>query len=122
MDLYLDWNGDFQVSATGGLLFVSGDQQTQQRLIRRLMTAVNGYVFHPSYGAGLPQRIGRPGRVASIKAIVKSQLTLEATVDPTKPMNVTVTQPNPGTGLFVIVVTYTTRSGSQVSLSFDTGS
>lgn len=44
------------------------------------MTAQGEYIFHPNYGAGLPQRIGliRDDRV--IAAIIRSQIFLEAAV------------------------------------------
>ena len=68
-DVWCEWNDDFQVSASGGLLLADGDDLARQRIVRRLCTAVLGYVWHPEYGAGLPQRIGQPGVVATIKAI-----------------------------------------------------
>jgi hypothetical protein len=121
-DLSLEWNADFQPTATGDLLLCDGDTQAEQRIVRRLLTAVQGYIFHPEFGAGLPQRIGRPGRVSSIKAIVKSQLTLESAVNPRFQSTVSVAEPTPGSGLFVISISFQSRSGKQVSLSFDTGS
>jgi len=58
-DLWLEWGDDFQVDATGDLLIADGDDEVRQRLERRLFTAVQGYVWHPDYGAGLPQKIGQ---------------------------------------------------------------
>jgi hypothetical protein len=120
-DLYLDWQDDFQASATGDLLLCEGDTQARQRIIRRLLTAVQGYVFHLDYGAGLPQRIGLPGKSKTIAGIVKSQMLKEATVDKKSPPTVTVTESTSTVGLYVIDITYTATSGKQVSLTFDTG-
>jgi hypothetical protein len=44
------------------------------------MTAQGEYIFHPTYGAGLPQRIGLIQDVSVISAIIRSQIFLEAAV------------------------------------------
>lgn len=121
-DISLNWNSDFQPSATGDLLLCSGVVQTEQRIIRRLLTAVRGYLWHPSYGAGLPQRIGRPAQISVITGIIKSQLMLESSIDPAQPTSVVVTTPANAVGLYVVQISFTARSGTQVSLSFDVGS
>jgi hypothetical protein len=89
-DLSLEWNGDFEDDATGDLLVVDGDTEVRQRLERRLFTAVNGYVWHKDYGAGLPQKIGSVLSVGEIKSLVTSQLALEASVAPSPPAQLTV--------------------------------
>lgn len=89
-DLFLEWNGDFVIDANGGLLMVDGDDGVRQRLERRLFTAVQGYVWHPSYGAGLPQKIGSVLTVSEIKSVVAAQLALEASVAPSPPAQLTV--------------------------------
>lgn len=94
MDVSLEWRDDFQVAANGDLLLVSGDNEVRQRLERRLFTAINGYVWHPEYGAGLPQDIGKAMSLSSIKSIVSSQLALEASVAPSPPAQLTITQDN----------------------------
>jgi phage baseplate assembly protein W len=118
-DAWCEWNTDFQVSASGGLLLADGDDLARQRIVRRLCTAVQGYVWHPEYGAGLPQRIGRPGVVSTIKAIVVAQMTLEAAVAHNPPPVVAVTQDANNRGAFVIAINYVSAAnGEPITLSF----
>jgi hypothetical protein len=115
-DVSLEWMGDFQPDSTGDLQTVDGDDEVRQRLERRLFTAVNGYVWHPSYGAGLPQKIGSVLTVAEIKSICTSQLALEASVAPSPPARLTVTA-QPG-GLTVIGIQYwDAKTGVSVSFT-----
>lgn len=90
MDCFLEWSGDFMIGSDGDLVLVDGDVEVRQRLERRLFTAVHGYVWHPEYGAGLPQKIGTTLSVARIKAVVASQLGMEASVAPSPPAILTV--------------------------------
>jgi hypothetical protein len=90
MDCYLEWHSDFQADATGDLLMVEGDVEVRQKLERRLFTAVQGYVWHPEYGAGLPQKIGSTLGVEQIRSIVASQLGMEASVAPFPPAQLKV--------------------------------
>ena len=118
-DAWLDWNGDFQVSASGGLLLVDGDDWTNQRIVRRLCTAVNSYVWHQDYGAGLLQRIGRPARAGAIQALVRAQIALEQSVSSTPAPQVIVTEDQNQLGLFTITINYVSNaSGEPVTLSF----
>jgi len=118
-DAWLEWNGDFQVSASGGLLLADGDDWTNQRIIRRLCTAVNGYVWHQDYGAGLLQRIGRPARAGAIQALVRAQIALEGSVAPTPAPQVTVVEDPNTLGLFTITIQYVSNAtGEPVTLSF----
>src|SRR5674476_385449 len=89
-DLSLEWNDDFVPDATGDLLIVDGDDEVRQRLERRLFTAVKGYIWHPSYGAGLPQKIGSVLSASEIRSIVASQLAMEASVAPNPPAQLSV--------------------------------
>ena len=95
-DISLEWHDDFEIDATGDLLVVDGDIEVRQRLERRLFTAVNGYIWHPSYGAGLPQKIGSVLSVAQIRSIVSSQLAMEASVAPSPPAQLTVAMQRDG--------------------------
>jgi hypothetical protein len=95
-DLFLEWNEDFIVDNTGDLLVVDGDVATRQRLERRLFTAVHDYIWHPEYGAGLPQKIGDPWTASEIEAIVTSQINLEASVAPSPPVQISVGEIVPG--------------------------
>jgi hypothetical protein len=90
-DISLEWGGDFETSASGGLVMADGDDLARQRLARRLYTPVNGYVWHQDYGAGLPQKVGSLYQPRQIEAIVRSQVALEDAVAPSPPATVTVT-------------------------------
>lgn len=118
MDLCLEWNDDFQIDATGDLLLVSGDDEVRQRLERRLFTAVQGYVWHPDYGAGLPQKIGSTLSVPQIQSIVASQLALEASVAPSPPAQLTVTaDPNDRGNVGIAIKYYDAQTGDAVSFT-----
>jgi phage baseplate assembly protein W len=95
-DYWLDWQDDFHVSPQGGLTLVDGDDEARQRLMRRLCTAVQGYIWHPEYGAGLPQKIGDPWQPTQIEAICREQANMEASVAPDPPPIVNVTEVIPG--------------------------
>jgi phage baseplate assembly protein W len=115
-DIDLEWGSDFGVDATGDLLLVDGDDEVRQRLERRLFTPVDGYVWHPEYGAGLPQKVGSVYSAAEIKSICQKQLALEASVAANPPAQLSVSQ-QPG-GLTVISIKYwDAKTG--VSVSFD---
>lgn len=105
-DLSLEWEGDFGIDATGDLLVVDGDDEVRQRLERRLFTAVNGYVWHKDYGAGLPQKIGSVLSVAEIKSVCASQLALEASVAPSPPAQLSVAADPNQPDLTVIGIQY----------------
>lgn len=117
-DLSLEWHDDFEVDASGDLLVVDGDIEVRQRLERRLFTAVNGYVWHKEYGAGLPQKIGSTLSVPQINAICQSQLAMEASVAPNPPAQMTVTRPkNDPSTTFIEIKYWSAVSGQSVSFT-----
>lgn len=117
-DVFLEWNSDFAPDATGDLATVDGDDEVRQRLQRRLFTAVNGYVWHKPYGAGLPQKIGDLFSVEQIKSICSSQLAMEASVAPNPPAELTVTRSPNQPDLTVIGIKYfDAKAGISVSFS-----
>jgi hypothetical protein len=71
---------DLVLGANGDLLMVSGVTETQQRLYRRLMTNLGDYIWHLTYGAGLPARVGLKVNAAAITAAVRAQVFQETTV------------------------------------------
>lgn len=117
-DVSLEWQSDFQPDSTGDLLVVDGDIEVRQRLERRLFTAVNGYVWHKEYGAGLPQKIGSPFTIPQIRSIVTSQLALEASVAPSPPAQLTVVaSPNDPASVIISILYWDAVSGATVSFS-----
>jgi hypothetical protein len=87
-EVWLEWRSDFQLDASGDLAVADGDDEGRQRLERRLFTPQKGYVWHPEYGAGLPQRIGSPYTKNQITAIVSSQIYQEAAIAPFPPAQI----------------------------------
>jgi hypothetical protein len=59
---------DLTASNTGDLQPVDTTVRGQQRVLRRLLTNPGDYIFHPNYGAGLPQWIGRTADLAEMRA------------------------------------------------------
>lgn len=117
-DVSLEWHSDFLIDATGDLLLSDGDDEVRQRLERRLFTAVQGYVWHPEYGAGLPQKIGSVYSREQIQAIVMSQINLEASVATSPPPQVTVTQgPNNPSIISIGIVYWDAQTGVSVSFT-----
>lgn len=118
-DLSLEWHQDFEVDASGDLLVVDGDDEVRQRLERRLSTAERSYIWHPEYGAGLPQKIGEPFTVPEVKSIVASQLALEASVATSPPAQLTVTGSNGG-AISISIKYYDALTGQSVSFNITT--
>lgn len=118
VDVSLEWQADFQPDSTGDLQLVDGDDEVRQRLERRLFTAVEGYVWHKEYGAGLPQKIGSVFSVEQIRSIVKSQLALEASVAPSPPAILTVfADPNQADLVSIGIQYWDKQTGVSVSFS-----
>ena len=117
-DLNLPWSTDFTLSPTGDLATVDGDEFLRQRITRRLMTEVFGYVWHKSYGAGLPQKIGSTYQPQQIAAIVRAQRALEESVTQDPPPSVIVSRDANNPGMQVIDITYKdSGSGEQIGIT-----
>ena len=95
MDAGHYFSGDLQVSATGDLLSVSSTLESQQRILRRLLTNQKDYIWQPDYGAGLPVQIGMPLNEAEMDSLIKSQMYLEqSVVQNPAPQIITTSIPN----------------------------
>jgi phage baseplate assembly protein W len=117
-DLALEWSDDFQIDASGDLRVIDGDDEVRQRLERRLFTANKGYVWHPEYGAGLPQKIGSVLSREAIEAVVASQINLEASVAKFPPARLTVQQDKNNPALVSIGIQYfDANTGASVSFT-----
>lgn len=79
-DLAHIMGGDLQISPAGDLAIVSGDDETQQRVLHRLLTSAGTYIWQLSYGAGLPGIIGSVASQQQITAIIRAQMRLEGAV------------------------------------------
>lgn len=91
MDVFHWWQGDLAAAPNGDLALVDGITLGTQRVIRRLMTNPGEYIWHPDYGAGIPQRIGKISDARVIAAVIKSQIYLEPHVAKSPPPTITVT-------------------------------
>src|SRR5690348_6194894 len=85
------FSGDLQLSANGGLLNADSSLESQQRILRRLMTNPGSYLWEPNYGAGLPRRIGSPFDIAEMTALIRSQMYIEESVQQQTEPQITVT-------------------------------
>lgn len=100
------WGGDLSVSPSGDLLLADKPTTGTQRVYRRLLTnpalsdsagnpvASPDYTWHPTYGAGIPRKVGSPGNVPATKALIKGQMRLEAAVAQQPAPKITLTQVN----------------------------
>jgi hypothetical protein len=79
-DLAHWWGNDLSLSATGDLLSVGGVVKGQQRVLRRLLTNPQDYVWHGEYGGGLPLYIGDPLDIDIVTAVIRFQIANEAQV------------------------------------------
>lgn len=111
------WGSDLQLSQTGDLARVSGLERSNDRVLRRLMTNVTEYVWHPPYGAGIPARVGTILDLAEIRALIRTQMALEASVSQADPITVTATQIANGVSVFLSYIALPDRQ--PVTLSFD---
>lgn len=115
-DAYHNYNQDLLPSANGDLLTVDSLLESEQRVLRRLMTNPTDYIWHPEYGAGLPAKIGDPFDVATIESIVQSQMFLEDSVVRDPPPDVEVASfPN---GMYVNISYTEADSDQDAVLSF----
>ena len=109
--------GDLAVSPTGDLAIASDSLEGQQRVLRRLLTNAGDYIWHPTYGAGLPGEIGKKMDVRRVRGIVRSQIFKEAIVSHSPDPNIIVT---PFYGGMSAQIQYNDNlTKKPVSLSFD---
>ena len=82
---------DLQLGPTGDLALVDGDDETQQRVLHRLLTSAGTYIWQLSYGAGLPALVGSVVSRQQITAIIRAQMGYEPSVAPSPEPQVTLT-------------------------------
>lgn len=92
MDLSHYWGNDLSVSPSGDLAVADTTTTGTQRVYRRLLTnpqlldsagdaaASPDYIWHPTYGAGVPRKVGSPGNVPATRALIRGQMLMEAAV------------------------------------------
>ena len=108
--------GDLSTTSNGDFALANSDQRTQQRIMRRLVTNPGDYIFHPSYGAGLPQFIGQTLDVAAVRGLIRSQVKMEDGVAQSPEPQVDVAAITNGVSVHIV---YTSAITSRpVSLTF----
>lgn len=116
-DLAHWWANDLSQSASGDLLTVGETTKGQQRVLRRLMTNPQEYLWHGDYGAGLPLYIGEPANLDLIEAVIRFQIAHEPQVAQDPPPQI-ITQPILG-GVWVRIIYTDVDAGNPVTLEFD---
>lgn len=106
------FGSDLSFSATGDLLLVSGQTETTQRIIRRLMTAPGGYIWNPAYGGGLPSQVGQPTNLIAVQNAIRAQIFQEASVAKAPEPTVTLTKNQNGT--FIASISYVDAPSGQM--------
>lgn len=118
-DLALAWNDDLVVSAQGDLLTKTNIDLLKERLIRRILTFRKAVIFHPEFGAGIPEFVHAAvsGSVYDeIKHRIIDQVFAEEVVvrDPFPQIDFITTY----NGVWVKIVVYTVDS-NVISLGFE---
>jgi hypothetical protein len=119
MEIYQVFGDDISLTGNGNILMVQGDQETYQRLTRRLCTEPGQYLWELSYGTGLQEFIGQPLSTANVKAItgrIRRSMYMEQTVarSPEPVINLTASGNNLNCNIEYVSVT----SGKLYTLSF----
>lgn len=117
MDIYHWWSSDLNISLTGDLALVDGLDRGRQRILRRLLTNLKDYYFHPDYGAGVGARVGELRDIIAIKAAINTQIMKEACVG-RSPLPVITVRPIDN-GVNVSIIYQDIETGVQSPLQFD---
>lgn len=117
-DISHSFGQDIDLSSGGDFLYVA--DETQQHVIKRLLTSASADLWAQTYGAGLGQFVGRPVNLTSISNAVLSQIYQEASVAQLPAPVITATQENT---IVVVGINYTdSTTGQTQALSFSLGS
>lgn len=116
-DLNLWVGDDLSASPTGDLATAAEDLRTNQRIVRRLVTPKGSYIFHPDYGAGLPQMIGDTVDIPAITGEIRSQIRMEEGVSQTPEPSIDVKPIQDGVSAGIVYTSSVTRR--PVSLQFN---
>lgn len=116
-DLDQYFGGDVSTSSTGDVQAVSGPEKCKQRILRRLLTNPGDYIFHPEYGAGLPEHVGSVVDAPGIAALVRGQVLLEDAVARSPTPVVSVMEFNGGIQVDIQYNDSTTQAAQFLSFS-----
>ena len=119
-DAFLTWGGDLQVSAGGDIVVATDASVWQQRILRRLLTNLQDYIWQPDYGAGLGGFVGQPASEQVIEAAIRHQLNREPSVSQMPPPAISVLV-EPNSQVFTDIGYVESNTGSLQYLSFSLG-
>lgn len=111
------FSGDLQLGASGDLLVATGALESQQRVLRRLLTNRGDYLWQPEYGAGLPAQIGQPLDEAEMDSLIRSQMFLEQSVVQNPPPQIVTTSIPNGIDVQIQYVEADSRQPATLSFS-----
>jgi phage baseplate assembly protein W len=117
-DISHSFGQDIDFSASGDFLYVA--DETQQHVIKRLLTAAGSDLWAQTYGAGLGQFVGQPLNLVWITNAVLSQIYQESSVAQLPAPVINATQQN--TTLLVDISYTDANTGQTQALSFSLGS
>ena len=118
MDINHTWSGDISLNSYNDMNVVDGLDETNQRVLRRLLTNPGEYIWHPEYGAGLGRFVGvalNDEISYDIKQLITSQMYLESDVSKTPPPDITLQVDQ---NELICTIIYYNLSQSQLTLSF----
>ncbi len=113
-DLWHQFGEDLQLSVTGDLALATDAALGQQRVLRRLLTNLNDYIWQPRYGAGLGQFVGQPSNTAGIRGVIRGQLFREAAVARMPEPTIDVRADNDG--IVYVAIRYTDAPSEQTQV------
>jgi phage baseplate assembly protein W len=102
------YGADIDLSAGGDFLYIA--DETQQHVIKRLLTAAGADIWNLTYGAGLGRFVGQPINLSAITNAILSQIFQEASV--AQLPNPTVTATQSGT-VITVTIAYTDATTGQ---------
>lgn len=88
--------GDFVLDQEGGVSFAAPGDALRQRIFRRIITNPDGYIYHPEYGLGLGQLIGRAmtrDQKEKLKQKIIQGILEDAETDKSVYPTITITEP-----------------------------
>lgn len=106
VDCFHYYGNDLVVSPSGDIALANQSTTGTQRVYRRLLTnpslsdaagkpvASPDYTWHPTYGAGIPRKVGSPGNVPATRALIRGQMLLESAVARQPSPKIALTQVN----------------------------
>ena len=117
-DISHQFGADIDLSASGDFLYVT--DETQQNIIKRLLTVAGDYLWKLNYGAGLGQFVGQPENERAIENVIRSQIFQEQSVAQL-PEPVVTTQEGPNNTVTVTIVYADATTGAAQTLTFPIG-